>query len=145
MRRTPRRGDSSARQAAGCPASAAAAGKARRGAFRRPKEWKRKSPGGGQRSASIAISRRASRSQAPSGVEFLLDRSLTFEKLRHLIVRQRVAELRVDLVELSQQIHDLLHTLLDDLANGLAGIESRLLLKESDREARDTAVRPWNS
>ena len=59
--------------------------------------------GGGSRSASIASSRRESRSHALRRVDLVLDARLLVEDLLHLLGRQILAELRVHLVVARQQ------------------------------------------
>jgi hypothetical protein len=50
----------------------------------------------------------------------------------HLVVRHRLGESGVDLVELFQQIDDLLRAFLDDVADGLRFVQLRLLFEIAD-------------
>ena len=66
------------------------------------------------------------------GVDLVLDPRLLVEDLLHLVRRQVLAELRVDLVVARQQRLDRRHAFLDVAEHGLRRIEPRLLLQEPD-------------
>ena len=87
---------------------------------------------GGRRSASIASSSRESRSQRVGRFDPVLDLALLLEDLVHLLGRQLLAELRVDLVVAVQQRRDLGDAFLDVAEHGLRRIEPRLLRQEAD-------------
>src|SRR5678816_2023469 len=69
------------------------------------------------------------RVEVPStnSVQFFLNCSLTFEELRHLVIRQRFPKLCVDSIELCEKVDDWLYALLDDLPHGLARVQRGLL------------------
>jgi hypothetical protein len=65
-------------------------------------------------------------------IEAVLHLGLAVHQRLHLVGVQRLGEARIDLVELAQRVHHLLHTFFDDLAHGLARGELRLLLQIAD-------------
>ena len=69
------------------------------------------------------------------GVDLVLDARLLGEDLVHLLGREILCELLVDLVEPLQQRARLGDPLLDDVLHRLRRIELRLLLQEADRDA----------
>ena len=91
--------------------------------------------GGGSRSASIASSSRESRSQPLDGFDLILDPALLGEHLVHLVRRQILAELGVDLVVARQQRADLGDAFLDVPEHRLGRVEPWLLVQEPDADA----------
>ena len=69
------------------------------------------------------------------GLDLVLDLALLVEDLVHLLGRQLLAELRVDLVVARQQRADLGDAFLDVAEHGLRRIEPRLLRQEADADA----------
>ncbi len=67
------------------------------------------------------------------GVELFLHVPLALEELVH--VRVGIAEAFVDLLELGEEVDDLLHPFLHDLADRLPRLEDRFLLEVADRHA----------
>ena len=65
----------------------------------------------------------------------ILDLGLLLEDLLHLLGGHLLGELRVDLVVARQQRANLRDALLDVAANGLGGIEPRLLRQKADADA----------
>ena len=68
-------------------------------------------------------------------VDLVLDPRLLVEHFLHLVRRQILAELRVDLVVSRQQRLGLGHAFLDVAEDILVGIEPRLLVEHADRDA----------
>ncbi len=66
------------------------------------------------------------------GVELLVDLPLALEQFGHVVFRHFLAEPLVDLLVFLEEVHRLLHALLDDLANGHGIVELRLLFEEAD-------------
>ena len=69
-------------------------------------------------------------------LDFLGEFALPFDKLVHLIITHRLAELEVDLLIFLQDIHNLLDTLLNDFQYSLLRIHLRLLLQISHTVSR---------
>ncbi len=68
-------------------------------------------------------------------VQAFLDFALTLDQGVHLVVSQLFAKAHVDLIELGQGIHHLLHALFHHLAHALALVQGRLLLQIAHGEA----------
>ena len=68
-------------------------------------------------------------------VDPVLDARLLFQHLVHLLRREILAELRVDLVVPFQERLDRRDAFLDVSENRLGGVEPRLLVQEADRDA----------
>ena len=69
-------------------------------------------------------------------VNLLVELALTLDKAIHLIVRERLTELHINLLVLLQQSDSRGTSLLDNLLNGLRVIQLRLLLEVANRVAR---------
>ena len=69
-------------------------------------------------------------------LDFLGEFALPFDKLVHLIITHRLAELEVDLLIFLQDIHNLLDTLLNYFQYSLLRIHLRLLLQISHTVSR---------
>ena len=89
---------------------------------------------GGQRSASIARSSRASRFQPSFASSFSWSLACLAASLSKSA--SRIAVGLADRLELGEHVHDLLHALAHDLLDRLARLHLRLLLEEADRVAR---------
>ena len=69
-------------------------------------------------------------------IDLLVQLALTLDHACHGIVVHRLAQLHVDLFVLFEQSHGRGASLLDNLLDGLVGVELRLLFEISDRVAR---------
>jgi hypothetical protein len=91
--------------------------------------------GGGQRSASIAELELRVDFPGVEGVDAVLQAALLFQHLVHLLGRQVLAELHVQLVVAVENPLGLGDAFFDVLLDRLLRIELRLLVKEADRDA----------
>src|SRR5204863_9120823 len=69
------------------------------------------------------------------GIELFLNLALAFEQLGHFVIGHGLAEFRVDLIKLAQEINNRLHTLFDDFPNRLARIKTRFLFEVANSKA----------
>ena len=67
---------------------------------------------------------------------FVLDHSLSFNEILHLLIAHRFGKLLIDFIELLQQINRFLDSLLNNFLYCPVWVEFRFLLQVIDRKAR---------